>query len=194
MQYYLPTDESTAVNTGQGNLKVTYSRGYRRRSVVLDGDFESYACPDGSTFCYTEKTQYWTGISPPKGHLDALFFFNAAYAHAGNGVASLGSGSGKDALAGTITPASPLNTVAGKTYVIQFYHYSAFYAPDLEDEAFVDVKWNGQTVFPLTPGHQDWTYYQFTVVAKGKDVLEFYGGKFPAYSFIDDIFAASIPA
>jgi len=53
--------------------------------------------------------------------------------------------------------------------------------------AFVEVIWNDKVVLTLSPGWQQWTYYAVTVTAKGDDKLEFRGGKYPAYSFIDDV-------
>ncbi|CAA7263587.1 unnamed protein product [Cyclocybe aegerita] len=183
--YYIVADESTAVNTGQGNLKVTFSRGYKRKNYVIDGGFEGYnACND---FCFSASYSNWIGTSPPGGSLDATIFFYPPYAHAGNGVALLGSATGADNLPGTLTPTHPLNTVTGKAYLITFFHASAFSGPVLEADAFVDILWNGNIVTTIRPGFSNWQYYQFQVTGAGNDVLAFHGGKAPAWSFLDDI-------
>ncbi|RDB31124.1 hypothetical protein Hypma_000065 [Hypsizygus marmoreus] len=182
--YYVVADESTAVNYGQGDLKVTYSRGYRRKSLVIDGGFEGYTCSD---FCYAGKYANWIGTSPAGGYLDASIFHYAPYARSGKSVALLGSASGVDALPGTLAPASPLKTVAGKKYTITFFHASVYAGQVAEKDAFVDVLWNGVTVASIKPGYQPWTYYEYEVTAKGNDLLAFHGGKAPAWSFIDDV-------
>ena len=175
-------------NYGQGNIKVTYSRGYRRISVLPDGGFESYTCPDGGDACYTDSIPSWKGSSPSGGTLDASFFHFKDYVRSGLSVALLGSASGSDALAGTITPTSLLNTVPGAKYEVQFFHDSSFHAPELSRDAHVDVIWNGETVLSLAPGWQPWTYHKVAVTAKGNDKLEFHGGTYPAISFIDDVY------
>lgn len=182
----MPTDESTAVNHQQGDLDVTLSRGYRRQSFVIDGGFEGY---DGCLrFCYTESYLNWIGTSPANGTLDATIFLYHDYAHFGQGVGLLGSAVGRDDLPGTLTPRHPLNTVAGHTYQIAFFHSSTFSGPKLETDAFVDVLWNGEVVGNVSNGYQPWTFYSFFVTAVGADVLAFHGGKAPAWSFIDDVF------
>ncbi|KAF9256611.1 hypothetical protein L218DRAFT_936497 [Marasmius fiardii PR-910] len=190
--YYLPADASTAVNYGQGDLKVTESRGYRRKNLVIDGNFEQYQCGDTSgvpenDFCYTTTTPNWIGVSPPGGILDATVFHYKPYAHSGNGVVILGSASGADALSGTLKPAQPLNTVAGKTYKIQWFASSTYSGRDLEKDAFLTVNWNGQAVQTFNLGYSTWSYYEVSVVAQGNDEVSFTGGKLTAYTFIDDI-------
>ncbi|KAF8805644.1 hypothetical protein BYT27DRAFT_7258024 [Phlegmacium glaucopus] len=183
--YFLPTDASTAVNTGQGNLQVTYSRGYKRINYVIDGGFEGYtACSD---FCFTESYANWIGTSPAGGELDAVIIYYVPYAHSGHGSALLGSGDGADTLSGTLTPSQPLQTVAGKTYTIAFFQASAFSGPSGEAAAFVDILWNGVIVTTITPGFTNWEFFSFNVVAAGNDVLAFHGGVAPAWSFLDDI-------
>ena len=172
------------MNYGQGNLVVTYSRGYRRKDFVIDGGFEGYTC---TGFCYTESYSNWVGTSPAGGSLDAVFIHYAPYAHSGSTVALLGSGTGVDALAGTFTPAAPLATTAGKQYTITFFHYSSFSGSSDEQDAFVDIVWNNNVVATITPGYSPWTYYSFTVTGAGNDVLAFHGGKAPAWSFLDDV-------
>lgn len=178
-------DASTAVNYGQGDLKVTYARGYRRKSLVLDGGFEGYTCAD---FCFAASYASWIGTSPAGGNLDATIFHYAPYAHSGNSVGLLGSANGVDALAGTLAPAKPLATVAGKTYVITFFHASVYSGQSSEKDAFVDVLWNGAIVSTIKPGYSAWKYYEYTVTARGNDTLAFHGGKAPAWSFIDDVY------
>ncbi|KAG5635908.1 hypothetical protein H0H81_009689 [Sphagnurus paluster] len=182
--YYLPADESTAVNYGQGDLKVTYARGYRRKSLIVDGGFESYNCDD---FCFAASSTNWIGTSLDGGSLDASIFHYAPYARSGSSVALLGSATGADALPGTLTVANPLATVPGRQYVIAFFHASVYSGQAAEKDAFFEVLWNDQVVKSYTPGYQPWTFYEITVTAQGNDKLAFRGGKAPAWSFIDDV-------
>ncbi|TFK68761.1 hypothetical protein BDN72DRAFT_897895 [Pluteus cervinus] len=183
--YYVPTDASTATNTGQGNLQVTYSRGYRRITYLPDGGFESYVDCDG---CWTLVNPNWLPTSPPGGDFDAELYYRPAWAHTGHSFAILGSGFGSDAFAGTLTPKAPLNTVAGKQYLITFFQQSTWVSGPAADAAFVEVHWNGATVLTINPGFQAYAYYQVTVTAAGNDALVFHGGSFPAYDFIDDVY------
>ncbi|KAF8178700.1 hypothetical protein BJ912DRAFT_649320 [Pholiota molesta] len=183
--YFIPTNASTADNFGQGNLLVTLSRGYQRINQVLDGGFEGFtACDD---FCFAESDGTWIGTSPAGGTLDATLFFFQPFAHSGNAVALLGSATASDALAGTLTPAAPLNTLPGRQYSIGFFHSSSFSPPDEEAAAFVDVQWNGETIATIHPGFSNFQFFQFSVTAQGQDVLSLHGGAAPAWSFIDDI-------
>jgi len=184
--YFLVADESSAVNTGQGDLKVTFSRGYKRKNLVIDGGFEGFTeCDD---FCFDTKSPNWIGTSPAGGTLDATIFFFEPFAHNGNAVALLGSATGADSLAGTLTPAKPLATTPGKNYQINFFQASSFSPPDQEAAAFIDVLWNGQIVTTIRPGFANFGLFQVgPVVAKGNDVLAFHGGAAPAWSFIDDV-------
>ncbi|ESK82341.1 fruit-body specific protein a [Moniliophthora roreri MCA 2997] len=186
--YYEVTDASTANNYGQGDLKVTQSRGYRRKSVVPDGDFESYQCPDGGDFCYTTSTSTWTATSPAGGNLDATIFHYQPYAHSGNSVALLGSANGADLFPGTLKPANRLDTVPGKTYTIQFFTSSVYSGPVLQRDAYVTVLWNGQEVQTFHTEYAPWTYREVTVTASGNDELAFTGGKSTAYTFIDGVY------
>jgi hypothetical protein len=154
--------------------------------LVIDGGFEGFTCSDGSDFCFAESYANWIGTSPAGGDEDALIFHFTDYAFQGNSVGTLGSGDGVDALSGTLTPAKPLNTVAGKPYTIQFFQASSF-SGDLEAGAFLDILWNGKKVATINPGDSPYKPFQFTVLAQGKDVLSFHGGSFPAYVFIDNI-------
>ena len=74
------------------------------------------------------------------------FFFYAPYAHTGHGVGLLGSADGFDSLPGTLTPAKPLQTVAGEKYTIAFFHASAFSGFEREASAFVEILWNRDIV------------------------------------------------
>ncbi|KAJ6534234.1 hypothetical protein B0H19DRAFT_1185596 [Mycena capillaripes] len=181
--YYLATDESTAVNTGQGSLVVTYSRGYARKSFLPDGGFEDYnACDD---FCFTKSYANWIGTSSPGGSLDALIFFYPPYTHTGNGCGLLGSGSNADNFPGTLTPAQPLQTIDGASYVVQCFMNSAFSGPADEAAAKVDILWNGVRI-GRTTGYMLYTFVQAQAVGTGSDVLSFVGGAAPAWTFIDD--------
>ncbi|TFK64471.1 hypothetical protein BDN72DRAFT_774517 [Pluteus cervinus] len=180
--YYLPTDASTATNTGQGDLQVTYSRGYKRISYLPDGGFEGYV--DCDFFCYTTSYANWAGTPGD----DATIFFYTFYARTGHGSGLLGSAAGFDTTPGTLAPTHPLNTVAGKDYWITFFQDSTYSGPGFEAASFVEVKWNGATVLSLHPGYQAWTYYQVKVTAAGNDQLAFFGGDPPAWTFLDDIY------
>ncbi|KAF9000110.1 hypothetical protein BDQ17DRAFT_1360120 [Cyathus striatus] len=183
--YFLVADESTAVNTGQGDLAVTFSRGYKRKNFIFDGGFEGFLnCDD---FCFASSYADWVGTSAPGGVLDATFFFFETFAHSGHGSALLGSANGTDNLPGTITPSGPLATVAGKTYEISFFQQSSFAGSSLESDAFFQVLWNGQIVQTVNVGFTDWKFFSFQVTAQGNDVFAISGGKAPAWSFIDDI-------
>ncbi|KAF8893042.1 hypothetical protein BD779DRAFT_1508499 [Infundibulicybe gibba] len=171
--YYLVADESTAVNTGQGDLQVTFSRGYRRKNALIDGGFEGYAACDD--FCFVDSYKGWNGTSPANGTVDASIFHFTSYAHTGSSVGLLGSATGIDALAGTLTPNAPLSTTAGKTYEISFFQQSVFSGEELEADSFIDVVWNGQTLKTIRPGFQAWTFHSVQVAAA------------PAWSFIDDV-------
>lgn len=168
---------------------MTYSRGYKRKSLTVDTGFEGYTCDD---FCFDASSTNWIGTSPVGGTFDASIFHYAPYAHSGSSVALLGSAIGADALAGTLTPAQPLKTVAGGKYTITFFHASVYSGQASEAAAFVDVLWNGNVVTTIRPGYSPWTYYEFQVTAKGNDVLAFHGGKAPAWSFLDDIYVFAL--
>ncbi|KIL57885.1 hypothetical protein M378DRAFT_357033 [Amanita muscaria Koide BX008] len=184
--YYFPTGQSTAVNYGQGDLKVTFSRGYRRESYVVDGGFEGYnGCIE---FCYTDSYWNWVGTSPVNGTLDATIFHYPEYAHFGQGVGLLGSALNYDRFSGTLSPRHSLYTVPGHQYQIAFFHSSSFSGPDYEAKAFVDIMWNAKVVATIRPGYEGWTFYSFIVTAVGNDALAFHGGAAPAWSFIDDVF------
>lgn len=184
--YWEPSDASTAVNTGQGTLKVTNSRGYARVSLLPDGGFEEYTCPSSGTFCFTTSDANWIGTGA--GHWDALIFDNIPYAHTGHSSGLLGSGDGADADPGTLTAAHALHTTHGAKYQISFFQQSTFSGAASEAASFIDVKWNGVTVLSITPGFQDWTFYEVEVTGTGNDHLAFFGGKAPAWSFIDDVY------
>ncbi|KAJ7486587.1 hypothetical protein FB451DRAFT_1391495 [Mycena latifolia] len=182
--YYLVADESTAVNFGQGDLKVTYSRGYARKNLVIDGGFEGYAACDD--FCFTASYANWIGTSPAGGDLDASIFDFVPYAYTGHSVALFGAAFGDDALAGTLKPAKRLTTIPGKQYVIQAFFISTFSGEDLEKDAKVDILWNGARVGGVT-GFMQWTLVQVAATGTGSDELSFVGGKAPAWTFLDDV-------
>ncbi|KAJ7364656.1 hypothetical protein DFH08DRAFT_275865 [Mycena albidolilacea] len=182
--YYLASDESTAVNYGQGSLVVTLSRGYARKSALIDGGFEGYtACGD---FCFAESYANWIGTSPSNGTLDASIFFSPTYAHTGHGSALLGNAFGEDPEAGTLTPAQPLKTDNGANYVVQCFIWSGYSGETLEAPAKVDILWNGERVGGSSGYTKDYTFVEAPVVATGNDKLAFVGGSAPAWTFIDD--------
>ncbi|KAF7290332.1 hypothetical protein HMN09_01291200 [Mycena chlorophos] len=184
--YYLVANETTAVNYGQGDLVVTYSRGYSRNNLVIDGGFEGYnACDD---FCLTESYANWIGSSPSGGDYDASIIHFQDYAHFGQSSALLGAAFGDDADAGTLTPAQKLKTVAGQTYVVQVFFSSSFSSEELEGPAKVDILWNGKRVGGTSGFVASYTFTQSdTVVGTGSDVLSFVGGAAPAWTFVDDV-------
>jgi hypothetical protein len=188
-QYSAPTNASTAVNTGQGELAVTLSRGYARTSHVADGGFEAFACPDGGDFCFAETAPGWTGASPRGGRYDATIFHYAPYAHEGAGVGLLGCAFGSDGQSGTLR-AGLAGLRAGRAYVVQLFHASTYSGAELEGAAFVEVLWNGVLVGSVRVGFSPWTYFEFPVIAAGggNDTLMFVGGTAPAYDFIDDVY------
>ncbi|TFK70906.1 hypothetical protein BDN72DRAFT_877526 [Pluteus cervinus] len=178
--YYIPTDASTATNTGVlGVLRVSSSRGYRRISYLPDGGFESY---NPGAFDFIESDANWVGTSPPGGFPDATIFYDQLHARTGHSVALLGSATGVDADAGTLAPTAPLNTVEGQTYSISFFEQSLSSGP----VPSIDVVWNGEPVLTVH-GQESWTYYEVEVTAAGNDLLGFHGGAAPAWSFIDDV-------
>jgi hypothetical protein len=185
--YYLPTDASTAVNFGQGDLVVTESRGYARKTAIVDGGFEGYTCGGSSDFCFTASYANWVGTSPAGGNLDASIFDFVPYARTGHSSGLLGSAFGLDPLLGTLAPAAPIQTEAGQTYTLQFFHSSFYSGPQAEASASLEIVWNGQTIDTIHPGFSQWTPHQYNVVAQGNDVLQFIGSPAPAYVFLDDI-------
>ncbi|KAJ6523252.1 hypothetical protein DFH09DRAFT_1047313 [Mycena vulgaris] len=182
--YFLVADASTADNFGQGDLVVTYSRGYKRLSALPDGGFEGYtACDD---FCFTMSYSNWVGTSAAPANLDATIFFFPAYAHTGHGSGLLGAANGNDALEGSLAPAAPIKTEAGKNYVVQAFVGNYFSGETLEGPAEVSILWNGEKVGSVS-GFQHYTPVQVSVVGTGSDKLSFVGGAAPAWSFLDDI-------
>ncbi|KAF8232616.1 hypothetical protein L208DRAFT_1423082 [Tricholoma matsutake] len=187
--YYIPADQTSATNFGQGDLAVTYSRGYRRTSVLQDGGFEGFDCGD---ICYNSSYANWLGISPSGGQFDAAIANHQAWAHSGKSIGWLGSIIAADEFPGTLTPVGALNTTSGNVYTITFFHASAYSGEVGEANAFLDVMWNGEIVSTIRPGYSQWTYYEFPVTAKGSDVVAFRGGLPPAWSWIDDIYVFEI--
>jgi len=157
--------------------------------LIQDGGFESFAACSGDDVCWTNSTQFWSASSPPGGDFDAEIIHHTVFAHSGRSAALLGSGFGLDSFSGTLAPTYTLDTVPGKTYLITFFHSSAFNGDvQAEAEAFVDIMWNGQIVETIRPGFSDWQYFELRVVAAGNDRLAFHGGAAPAWSFLDDVF------
>ncbi|KAJ7623169.1 hypothetical protein FB45DRAFT_704448, partial [Roridomyces roridus] len=189
--YTLPTNASTATNKGQGNLTVSLSRGYARKTYITDGEFEQYTCPTGQdpSFCFADQAPGWNGTSPVGGFKDATIFHFEEYAHEGSGVGLLGCAFGTDAMPGTLRP-TLLGLQRGRNYSVQFFHSSTYSGEDLEGPSFVEVLWNGAVAGSVRVGYSPWTYFSFTVKAfgQGKDVLAFKGGMAPAYDFIDDVY------
>ncbi|KAG6890660.1 hypothetical protein C0992_000230, partial [Termitomyces sp. T32_za158] len=181
--YYIPTDASTAVNYGQGSLKVTYSRGYRRTSLAVDGGFEGFTCASADEFCFAGSSGAWNGTSGAGGTLDASVFHYAGYARSGAGVGLLGSANGVDTLSGTLSPALGLQTVAGRRYLVTFFANTLYAGAEAEAGAYVDVLWNGDVAQSMRIGYRDWTYYETTVVARGNDGLGLHGGAAPAIAW-----------
>lgn len=184
-QYYFPAVASSATNTGQGNLAIIESAGFRRNTYVIDGGFERFPCSE--TFCFATEYEYWVGSSAAGGKFDATVFSWRPYAHFGNAVAILGSAYGTDTLPGTLRPRKALDTKAGQKYVIEFFHFSSYGSPAQQNATFLDVLWNGEVIVHMEPGYTPWRFYQVLVNGKGGDKLAFHGGKAPAYSFLDDI-------
>ncbi|KAJ3507365.1 hypothetical protein NMY22_g16954 [Coprinellus aureogranulatus] len=183
--YFIVADASSAVNTGQGDLKVTFSRGYKRKNFLIDGGFEGYnACND---FCFAESYANWIGTSPSGGSLDATIFRFQPYARTGNSVALLGSATSADDKSGTLQVQQPLNTEPGKKYQVVFFENSAFSGPTSQENSIIEVLWNGNVVETIRPGFTQWKFHAVDVVAVGNDVLAFRGGAAPAWTFLDDI-------
>lgn len=193
MQFYTATNESTALNDGGGAAKITNSRGYRRISLVDDGDFENYTCDDGKDFCHTDASATWKGVSSGS-YTDASIFHYAPYAHKSNSSGLLGEINERDDLPGILTPANPLKTTKGENYTIALFYWSGFNDPTTEKNAFVNVSWNSQVVGEITSVSTSWSFYSFPVTAQGNDELKFLGGKAPAWSFIDDVFVFLSPS
>ncbi|KAF7304180.1 hypothetical protein MIND_00650100 [Mycena indigotica] len=189
--YYLASNASTAVNTGQGSLAVTFSRGYARKNLVIDGGFEGFAACAATSFCFAQSYVNWIGssfVNGTVGHQDTTVFRFAPYAHFGVGSALFGAAAGDDAHAGVLTPARRLCTQPGAKYIIQNFFISSFSGSALEAHAKVDVLWNGKRVGGTSGFVQDYTFFQSDiVVGTGSDALSFVGGAAPAWTFLDDV-------
>ncbi|KAJ4487605.1 hypothetical protein J3R30DRAFT_3654104 [Lentinula aciculospora] len=180
--YYIPSDNSTAVNFGQGDL-------LKRDNLIIDGGFEGYSCGTSgeAPFCFTPGYSAWQGTSPPNGNLDASIFDYPPYAHTGDSVALLGSAYGSDNLPGTLAPTVPIVTQPGQSYTLQFFHSSFYSGEEAEAPATLEIIWNGESVDTIHPGFSQWAGHQYVVTAQGNDLLQFVGGAAPAYVFIDDV-------
>ncbi|KAJ3716199.1 hypothetical protein C8R42DRAFT_725386 [Lentinula raphanica] len=187
LQFYIAADPSTAVYHGQGDLTVTKSWGYKRKTHIFDGGFENYSCPDPTAeFCFTHTTDAWLASSIWEGNYDASIFHYKPYAHTGRSVAVLGSAFGCDEYPGTLTVASSLSTVPGVIYIIEIFH--SRFGEDREVDTFVEVFWNADLVGVIYPEHGHWGFDHFEVIGRGNDELDLRGGRAPSYHFIDDIF------
>ncbi|KAJ6532113.1 hypothetical protein DFH09DRAFT_1408752 [Mycena vulgaris] len=184
--YYRVADESTAVNFGQGDLVVTYSRGYARKSVLPDGGFEGFGDSDCDGFCLTDSYANWIGSSPAGGHDTTIFFDAAPFSHSGHSAALFGAIFNDNAQSGTLKPAKSLDTKAGVTYDIQCFMDGTF-SETLESPAKLDIMWNGARVGGVS-GTSPWTFVHATVVAQGNDLLSFVGGQAPWWIYLDDCF------
>ncbi|TFK18627.1 hypothetical protein FA15DRAFT_689757 [Coprinopsis marcescibilis] len=183
--FSLPTDEATAIYPGEDDVQVTLSRGYMRQNLVIDGGFEAYdGCLD---FCYEEAYEHWIGTSPAGGKDDATIFRAAMYARTAQTVGLLGSATGADSFAGTLTPANTLTTIEGRVYKVALFQNSAYSGPTFQKDSFLEILWNGEVVKTVRPGYSDWAFVEAEVVAEGDDVVEIRGGKAPAWTFVDDI-------
>jgi len=172
------------VNTGQGDLQVTQSRGFSRTNLVVDGGFEGFnSCAD---FCITSSDSAWIGTSSTGGTDDATIFFFQPFARSGNAVALLGSANNVDSLPGTMAQRRALPTIRGRSYTINLFQSSSFSSPEDEANAHVDVLWNGKVVLSFG-GFSQYTFEQVTVTAAGNDKLAFRGGAAPAWTMIDDV-------
>ncbi|KAF9480573.1 hypothetical protein BDN70DRAFT_920423 [Pholiota conissans] len=195
--YNTVTDNSTATNTGQGDLVVTASRGYSRKSLIQDGSFQDYTCIVTQTNgCPFTPSKFWTRFVPAgydfvlvnnnpahSGTSSAFFFFSPpspdAYAY--------GS---------TLDYALPTNAVAGKTYVISFFYTNSnlFPAPANLTGPLVSALWNGVSVIDAPQvGPETFNGLSFMniiaeVVAQGDDTFTLKNGvAFPHAMYVDDI-------
>jgi hypothetical protein len=94
---------------------------------------------------------------------------------------------------GVLTPvAQPLNTVAGQTYVVTFFHKALIANADGTFSTGLSVLWNGEVVFsvPSPVADSNWKYYQAQVTAVGSDVIGFQDDRQSAGggSDLDDVF------
>ncbi|KAL0572741.1 hypothetical protein V5O48_009221 [Marasmius crinis-equi] len=185
--YYLSTDASTATNTGDATISISAARGYSRISAVPNGNFEGFTCTAPAVTCSAASFGGWVGTSDNATVLDtAAIVRDPALAHFGSGSISLGSLSGKTAASGTMTFKN-IPTVKGRSYDLGFFHSSLVRNAANATGAIVNVTWNGAAIETIT-GASNWTFHGRTLVAAGNDTLAFHGGKYPAYSSIDDVF------
>ena len=171
VQYYLVADPSTTVNTSQGSLVVTYARGYSRKSLVPDGDFEG----SGSA---------WTTQS-------ASIVQDSSLAYSGNGVAIVGTQTtpATGSPLGSLTLASPLATNAGSLYDLQLFASAkpTVSGTPLSGNTVLYVLWNNAPVISFAPQSAGWAPYSVSVTAKGNDVLSFFQTDGTVYTLIDNI-------
>ncbi|KAF9266586.1 hypothetical protein L218DRAFT_996750 [Marasmius fiardii PR-910] len=184
--YYLPTDNTTATNTGDANVKISNSRGYRRLSATPDPGFETFVCTPPALTCSAQSFGGWVGSSDNATVLDtAAIVHDPTLAHFGSSAISLGSISGRTTASGTQT--RNITTIKGRSYALGFFHSSTQKNPANAAGASVNVTWNGVVIESIS-GAQNWTFHGQTLTATGNDTLAFHGGRAPAFDFIDDVF------
>jgi len=142
----------------------------------------------GTGYCWAESSNNWLATSSDS--FNAVFLSNEpAFARRGDTSGLLGSAYGVYGdFPGTIAPTQPLQTTAGKMYLIEVWQWSGYNPPFYQQDAWFDIIWNGVVVSAVRPGYRA-TYTRFTVevTAVGDDTIAFHGGRYPDYSFLDDI-------
>ena len=170
-QYYLVANPSTAINTGQGSLEVTYARGYSRQPVNPDRDFSG---PDSA----------WTTRSSSILHDPSL-------AHTGSHVGVLGTQTtpAPGSSLGIITLARPLKTHASRTYGLQFFASAqpTVSGTTLNGSTVSQVLWNNAVIAAIAPQSSDWEVYTVSVTGQGNDVLSFVQTDGAVYTLIDEV-------
>ncbi|KAF9480588.1 hypothetical protein BDN70DRAFT_603567 [Pholiota conissans] len=188
---------STSTYTGQGDLIVTASRGYKRKSLIKDGSFQDYTCVVTKTNgCPYAPSRYWTRFVPA-GYDFVLI--NNGPAHTGNSSTFFYfSPPSPDAYAygATLEYALPTNAVEGKTYVISFFYTNSNYSPAPTNLTgpLVSALWNGVSVIgapQVGPETFDGLSYMNIfgeVVAQGGDTFALQNGiAFAHAMYVDDI-------
>ena len=176
-QYYLVANPSTATNTGQGSLEVTYARGYMRQPLNPDGDFS------GSDSAWITQS--------------SSILHDSSLAHSGSDVGVVGTqrtpASGSSL--GSITLARPLAT-HGETYDLQFFASArpTVSSTPLNGSTVSQVLWNDAVVATIAPQTTDWEVYTVSVTGHGNDVLSFVQTDGTVYTLIDKVslFSSSI--
>ena len=170
-QYYLVANPSTATNTGQGSLKVTYARGYSRQPLNPDGDFSG-----------SDPTWITQGSSILHG---------SSLAHRGSdvGVVGMQTTPAPGSSLGSITLARPLATHASWTYGLQFFASArpTVSSAPLNGSTVSQVLWNNIVVATIAPQTTDWKVYTVSVTGQGNDVLSFVQTDGTVYTLIDEV-------